>query len=179
MTTIEDQIMAKLNIAKLSLPLLRLWHAVLAGGFLVAYLTADEDTYAMHLFAGYIVLAAIAIRLLAGIFAPQGNLWRLPRPSIGGTLAWFGRRRGRNPFFAWFAVALLGFVGLAAATGAIADFVTWMEDLHEGVAETALWVIFGHIAFVIVIYNGRRIAAWISQRLSGGGLSRNGREVVR
>src|SRR3546814_9516429 len=28
--------------------LLRLWHAVFAGGFLVAYLTADEDTYAMH-----------------------------------------------------------------------------------------------------------------------------------
>ncbi len=170
--------MAKLSIAKFSLPLLHLWHAVLAGGFLVAYLTADEDTYAMHLFAGYVVLAAIVIRLLVGMVAPQGNLWRLPRPSVAGTLAWFGRRRGRNPFFAWFAVALLGLVGLAAASGAIADFVTWFEDLHEGLAETALWVIFGHIAFVVAIYNGRRIKAWLTQRLPSG-LWRAEKEVAR
>lgn len=70
MTTIEGRVMAKFSIAKLSLPLLRLWHAALAGGFLVAYLTADEDTYALHLFAGYVVLAAIAVRLLVGVFAP-------------------------------------------------------------------------------------------------------------
>ena len=41
--------------------MLKLWHAWLAGGYLVAYVTADEDTYAMHLFAGYAVLAAIAV----------------------------------------------------------------------------------------------------------------------
>ncbi|MCW0235368.1 MAG: hypothetical protein OJJ21_17345 [Ferrovibrio sp.] len=155
------------NLKKYAFTLLHLWHAVLAGGFLVAYITADEDTYAMHLFAGYTVLAAIAVRLLVGMLAPAGNVWHLPRPSLSATLAWFGRRRGRNPFFAWFAVTLLGMVGLAAASGAIADVVTWMEDLHEGIAETSLWVIFGHIAFVITIYNGRRIVTWISQRLTG------------
>lgn len=155
------------NLKKYAFILLHLWHAVLAGGFLVAYVTADEDTYAMHLFAGYTVLAAIAIRLLVGMLVPAGNIWRLPRPSLSATLAWFGRRRGRNPFFAWFAVALLGSVGLAAGTGALADAVTWLEDLHEGIAETSLWVIFGHIAFVTAIYNGRRIVAWISQRLTG------------
>jgi hypothetical protein len=113
------------------------------------------------------VLAAIAVRLLAGMLAPAGNVWSLPRPSLSATLAWFGRRRGRNPFFAWFAIALLGMVGLAAGTGAIADAVTWMEDLHEGIAETSLWVILGHIAFVTTIYNGRRLFAWVSQRLAG------------
>lgn len=148
--------------------LLRLWHALLAGSFLVAYLTADEDTYAMHLFAGYVVLAAIVLRLLAGLLARPGNPFHIPRPSLTGTLAWFGKRRGRNPFFAWFAVALLGVVGAAAATGAIADFVTWIEDLHEGLAQASLWVIFGHIAFVIVLYNGRGLtnrAKGLAQRL--------------
>ena len=35
-------------------------HAAVSGAFLVAYLTGDEDTYGMHLFAGYAVLAALA-----------------------------------------------------------------------------------------------------------------------
>ena len=47
--------------------LLRLWHAALAGGFLVAYVTADEDTYAMHVFSGYWVVGAIASRLLLAL----------------------------------------------------------------------------------------------------------------
>ncbi|MBF0392938.1 MAG: hypothetical protein HQL38_09675, partial [Alphaproteobacteria bacterium] len=58
--------------------LLRPWHAVLAGGFLVAWATGDEDYYSMHVFAGYVVLAAIAVRLAA---APA---LRLPRKG------WFG-----------------------------------------------------------------------------------------
>lgn len=156
---------AMTGFRRYAFPLLHLWHAVLAGGFLVAYLTADEDTYAMHLFAGYVVLAAIAVRILAGVFAPAGNVWRLPRPSIGGTLAWFARRRGRNPFFVWFAVALLGSVGLAAATGAVADFVTRVEDLHEGISEVSLWIIVGHIVFILAIYKGRRIRAWLQDHL--------------
>ena len=49
--------------------LLKLWHAWVGGGFLVAYVTADEDTYAMHQFAGYAVLAAIIVRLLAAMAA--------------------------------------------------------------------------------------------------------------
>ena len=156
---------AMISFRKYAFPLLHLWHAVLAGGFLVAYLTADEDTYAMHLFAGYVVLTAIAVRILAGLFAPAGNVWRLPRPNIGATLVWFARRGGRNPFFAWFAVALLGSAGLAAATGAIADFVTWIEGLHEGISEASLWIIMGHIVFVLLIYKGRRIRAWLQNHL--------------
>jgi len=158
--------MSAFNLRKHAFGLLRIWHAVLAGGFLVAYLTADEDTYAMHLFAGYVVLAAIAIRLAAGLFAPPGNPFRLPRPTLRDVLAWLPRRRGRNPFFAWFAAVLLGIVGLAAASGAVADFLPRVEDLHEGVAEAALWVIFGHVAFVVAIYNGRRLTAWLSALLT-------------
>jgi cytochrome b len=128
--------------------LLKLWHAWVAGGFLVAYVTADEDTYAMHLFAGYAVLAAIAIRLLVGVLAPGNSPLRLSNPFAASK---------RNPLFAWLAAGLLASVGLAAATGALADGHVWLEKPHELVAEASLWVIFAHLAFVTFIYGGKRI----------------------
>jgi cytochrome b len=148
--------------------LLKAWHAWLAGGFLVAWLTADEDTYAMHVFAGYAVLAAIAIRLAASFVAPPSSAWRLPRPSIGTAIAWLSARKGRHPLFAWLSAALLAAVGLAAVTGAFADGTSWLEHPHEAIAEAALWVIAGHIAFVAFIYGGRRLLGRVTAWLGGG-----------
>ncbi|CAA7615107.1 DUF1924 domain-containing protein [Magnetospirillum sp. UT-4] len=138
--------------------LLKLWHAWMAGAFLVAYATADDDTYAMHLFAGYAVLAAVAARLLAGLAVRSGPL-ALTRPSLSSLLALRAGRRGRHPLLAWFAAALLAAIGLAAVTGALADGATWMEDPHEAVSELSLWVIFGHVAFVVFLYGGKRLLA--------------------
>lgn len=142
---------------KIEIALLRIWHAWLAGSFLIAYVTADEDTYAMHLFAGYAVLAAIAVRLLVGVVTPVGSPLRLPRPSVKGLLAWLAERKGRNPLFAWFAAVLLAIIGVSAATGALADGWNWLEDPHEAVSELALGVVFGHIAFVTIMYGGKRL----------------------
>ena len=136
--------------------LLKVWHAWLAGSFLVAYLTADENTFSMHQFAGYAVLTAIVVRLLSGVLAPPGSPLRLPRPDIKATAIWFHFRRGRHPLFAWVAAALLIAVGLAAASGAIADFASWFEDVHEVIVDAALWVIFGHLAFVLFMFGGKR-----------------------
>lgn len=151
---------------KLQHHLLKLWHAWIAGGYLVAYVTADEDTYDMHLFAGYAVLAAIAVRLLAGLIAPSTSPWRLPRPGFRSSLAWLAARKGRNPLFAWFAAALLAIIGLAALSGAFADGAAWLEDPHEAVSEASLWVIFGHIAFVTFMYGGKRLLARLTDRFS-------------
>ena len=137
--------------------LLKLWHAWVAGGFLVAYVTADEDTYSMHLFAGYAVLAAIAVRLLAGIFAPENSPLRLSNP--------LSAIKRRNPLFAWLAAALLVSVGLAAATGALADSRTWLEKPHEAVAEASLWVIFAHMGFIAFIYGGKRFLLSLRRRV--------------
>ncbi len=147
--------------------LLKIWHAWIAGAFLVAYVTADEDTYAMHLFAGYAVLAAVAARLLAGALAPASNPLRLPRPSLRAALSWLAERRGRHPLFAWFAAVLPTIVGISAVSGALADGTPWLESPHEAVSEAALWVIFGHIAFVSAIYGGRRLWRRLSAALSG------------
>lgn len=157
---------------KLQLALLKVWHAWIGGGFLVAYLTADEDTYSMHLFAGYAVLAAIVVRLLAAALAPATGPLRLPRPSLRVLVQWLSARRGRHPLFAWFAVALLALVGLAAASGAIADFATWMEDPHEAIAEASLWVIFGHIAFVTFVYGGKRLLNRMADRFRSSPLAK-------
>lgn len=170
--------MAERTSVKLQFVLLKAWHAWLAGSFLVAYLTADEDTYAMHLFAGYAVLAAIATRLLAGLLAPQSSPLRLPRPDLRAAMAWLSARKGRHPLFAWLAAALLAAVGLAAVTGALADIAVWMEYPHEVIAEASLWVILSHVAFVVLMYGGKRLVGRARAWLSSGRLPVPSRETA-
>lgn len=139
---------------------LRLWHALLFGAFVVAYLTGDEDTYDMHFFAGYVVLGAIALRLIMAAAAPAGSPLRLARPSLTAMLERLrGGGKGRNPVFAWMAAIVLFTVGLAAALGALADPLVWLEDVHEGISEFSLWVVLGHVAVIVFLFQGRRLLA--------------------
>ncbi len=148
--------------------LLKAWHAWLAGAFLVAYVSAGEDNYAIHQFAGYAVLAAVAVRLAVGLFARTPGPWRLPRPSWRATQQWLATHTGRSPLFALFAAALLTVVGLAALSGALADGMSWLEDPHEAIAEASLWLIAGHVAFVTYMYAGRKALAALVARVSPG-----------
>lgn len=152
------------------------FHATLSGSFLVSYLTGDEDTYGMHQFAGYTALAALAVRLLVGLLAPAGPL-RIPRPSLGATLDWLARlltgdvraRGQRSPLLAWMAVALLAVVGAAAATGAVADFVTPVEHLHKALGEFSLTIVLAHIALIFALHglkNAPAIAAALRARIT-------------
>ncbi|BAE48996.1 DUF1924 domain-containing protein [Paramagnetospirillum magneticum] len=131
--------------------LLRLWHAALAGGFLVAYVTADEDTYAMHVFAGYWVVGAIALRLLLALAGSATGPLALPRPR----LTW--AKPGRNPLFAWMAAILAVGMAVAGVTGIAADLIPPLEDLHEGLAEASLWLVLAHAAIIAWIFQGRRV----------------------
>ena len=129
---------------------LMLWHAIFSGGFIVAYVS--EDIYAMHLFAGYLVLAAVVIRVLAGVFARPKSPLSLANPMIA-TRIWLEKftagGKARNPLLAWIAALLLGVVGLAAATGGMADMIPALNDFHEAVAEFTPVVIFGHMGIVL------------------------------
>lgn len=158
--------MASPSSARWHLTLLKVWHAWLAGGFLVAYLTGDEDTYAMHQFAGYAVLAAIAVRLAVGLSVTASSPLALPRPSWRAFRQWLATRRGRHPLFAWFAAALLAVVGLAALSGALADGIGWLEHPHEAVAEFSLWLIVGHIVFVTWMHGARKWLAGLGSRFA-------------
>lgn len=154
--------MSASNSARVQHTLLKAWHAWLAGSFLVAYVAADENTYAIHQFAGYAVLAAIVARVVAGLLAPAGSPLRLPRPNPRTAWTWLAERKGRHPLFAWFAAALLVAIGLAAFTGLVADNITGMEHPHEAIAEASLWLVFAHIAFVAYMYAGKR---WLARIL--------------
>jgi len=130
---------------------LMLWHATFSGGFIIAYLS--EDSYAMHLFSGYLVLAAVVVRVLVGLLARPKSPLSLPNP-MTATRIWLDKFRSggkaRNPLLAWIAMTLLGVVGLAAASGGAADVFPALKDLHEGIAEVTPVVIFGHIGFVLI-----------------------------
>ncbi len=143
----------------LTMKALHLWHAGLAGGFLVAYLTGDEDTYAMHLFSGYWVLALLAFRGLAAILAQPGSPWRL----LGTP--------NRKTSLRWMAAVLLGALTLTAVSGWLADGWTWMEDPHEAVAEAMPWLIAGHVGLVLLLFPGRRLLAPLAGLLALLGLS--------
>lgn len=146
---------------------LLLFHAVLAGGFLVAWLTGDEDLYGMHLFAGYTVLAALGARLAAALLAPAGSPLALPRPTTSPTLIWLRRliagdpraMRARSPLYAWMAAAMLSFAALVAASGWIADRLPSVEELHEAAAELTPLVILAHIVLVTALHGLCRLAA--------------------
>lgn len=129
--------------------ILMLWHALFSGGFIVAYIS--QDFYAAHLFAGYLVLLAVVVRVLAGVLARPKSPLSLPNP-MTATRVWLAKMttggKARNPLLAWIAAALLGVIGLAALTGGMADVFPALKDLHEGVAEFAPVVILAHIGFV-------------------------------
>jgi cytochrome b len=160
--------MAGRQTARLHMTLLKAWHAWLAGAFLVAYVTAGEDAYRVHQFAGYAVLAAVAVRIAAGLLIPAPTPLRLPRPRWSATRDWLAARKGRHPLFALFAAALLAVVGLVALSGALADGTPWLEDPHEALAEASLWVIGGHIVFVTCMYGGTKWLKQIAGRLMPG-----------
>ena len=156
------------------------FHAVLSGAFMVSYLTGDgDDVYFMHVFAGYAVLAALVARLAAGLLAGTGNMLRLPRPdwsSIGRYLKRIAALDrtvflGRSPLHGLMAVMLLAGVGIAAGSGAVADFLVWVEDLHEALGEVALYIVLGHVALVLALHGLKRLNAPAPLRHTAAGPS--------
>lgn len=153
--------------AKWEFLVLRLWHAALAGGFVVAYVTADEDTYSMHLFSGYWVIATLALRLVMALVGSDKGPLRLPRPSLAAIRDKLAGKPGRNPLFAWMAGLLLPALALGGLSGIIADALPAAEDLHEGLAEAGLWLVLAHAAIIAWIFQGRRIREYLA-----GGVAR-------
>ncbi|MDS4012172.1 MAG: hypothetical protein RKK15_12315 [Defluviicoccus sp.] len=165
MTTTEKAAMPERRKPKaIEFTILYGWHAVISGAFIVAYFSGDEDTYAMHQFAGHLVLAAIAVRVTGAVVAPQGSPLRIRRPTLAPLAAWLaalaaGNRARigglpslpRRPFFALMASALLISIGATAASGAAADFLPFVEHPHEALGEVALWIVLGHVGSVFVL----------------------------
>jgi cytochrome b/mono/diheme cytochrome c family protein len=150
------------------------FHALLAGAFVVAWMSGDEDTYRIHLVAGYAAIIALTARVAAGLLSPKGVLaW--PKPSRAAAVAWIkavaagdrGARGRRSPLLNWAAVILLATVGAAALSGLAADFFPIMEDPHEFFADLALVAVIAHVVLMLGLAALKKAAGRVGGGVAG------------
>ena len=155
-------------------PLVRMFHWGLAGSFAIAFLTED-DLLALHVWAGYLILGLIFIRVLWGFVGTRHARWSdfVKQPTEIFTYlkaairSRAARYLGHNPAGGAMVVALMlsvtltGLSGLAVygaqeLSGPMAPLLSglsegWahaLEDVHEVVANLTLLLVLLHLAGV-------------------------------
>jgi cytochrome b len=164
------------NTTKVWDPFVRIFHWGLVFAFIVAYLT-EEDILSIHTLAGYVVLGLLSLRLVWGFIGPRYARFSDFTYSISSirnflkdTLSFRARRYlGHNPaggamiLLLIISLLLTSFTGLAIyavaeQAGPLAGILTnsseFMEDAleetHEFFANFTLFLVFIHIAGVII-----------------------------
>ncbi len=140
----------------------RLFHWLLALSFVGAFVTAEsERTRDLHLLFGYTLLGLIGFRLLWGLIGTRYSRFKsflFSPKAVRDYLASLLTRNpqhhlGHNPAGSLAVFLLLGLGLLAGITGWAAYNDAggeWLEELHEGMANAMLAVVFVHIAGVVV-----------------------------
>lgn len=140
----------------------RVFHWLLALSFTGAFLTADSERLRdIHVVFGYTMLGLVAFRLLWGVIGSRYARFSAFAFGAGRVLGYFKslfsrsprHYLGHNPAGSWAIYALL----LLATAAGLTGYATyneigsgWMEDLHEGIANTLLTVVIVHISGVLV-----------------------------
>lgn len=139
----------------------RLGHWLMVGGFIVAWLTSESETWRLvHAFSGSVVIAVALFRLPWGFigsrYARFVDFVRGPGSVVDYLRSLIrlepDHHTGHNPAGGW---AIMLLLGLGIATGVVGWAMynelggEWLEDLHEGLAATMLTVVFIHVAGVI------------------------------
>jgi cytochrome b len=156
-------------------PLVRIFHWTLVGGFATAFIVED-DLLGVHVWAGYLVLSLIAVRLVWGLIGTRHARFSdfVRKPS--DVLAYVRdalrlrapRYLGHNPaggamvIALMIAVTLTGLSGLAVygaeeLSGPLAPMMSvlpgswghFFEEVHEVMANLTLALIVAHVAGVI------------------------------
>jgi cytochrome b len=157
-------------------PLVRLFHWSLAGSFTIAFVTED-DLLALHVWAGYLILGLILIRVLWGLVGPRHARWSDFVKEPAEILTYLkaaiqfraARYLGHNPAGGAMVVALMlsltvtGLSGLAVygaqeLSGPMAPLFSglsegWahpLEDIHEVLANLTLLLVLLHLAGVVL-----------------------------
>ena len=139
----------------------RLGHWLMVGGFIVAWLTSESETFRLlHVISGATVLAVATFRLPWGFigsrYARFLDFVRGPRAvkdyAAGLLKLEPAHHVGHNPAGGWAIVLLLG-LGILTGLSGWANYNEiggdFLEELHEGLAVTMLTVVFIHIAGVL------------------------------
>lgn len=135
----------------------RIGHWLMVGGFIVAWLTGDSETFRLvHVIAGATMLAVATFRLPWGFigsrYARFVDFVRGPSAvkEYAESLLKLepAHHVGHNPAGGWAIVLLLGLGILTGLAGwAIYNDLggDWLEELHEGLASAMLTMVFIHL----------------------------------
>ena len=160
----------------------RLGHWLMAGGFIVAWLTAESESFRLvHVLAGSTVIAAALFRLPWGFigsrYARFVDFVRGPQ-AVSNYLRSLLKLQpehhtGHNPAGGWAIVLLLG-LGILTGTAGWANYNElgghWLEELHEGLASGMLAVVIIHVAGVVSgssLHGENLVRAMLSGRKQG------------
>jgi len=135
-----------------------LWHAALSGGFIVAMATG-QGAYNAHVFAGWVVIYAIAVRVLVGTIFPQWHVlaFPIPMPKALGQ----GTNGVRRFLSHAMGLVLLTMCALAALTG-------WYArpggDAHGAISYLTLSISLGHVGLVVFMQGWKKVEAFARNR---------------
>jgi cytochrome b len=140
----------------------RLGHWLLAGSFIVAWLTGDSEEWRLvHAFAGGTMVAVVLFRLVWGFAGTTHARFSQFVRGLSASLAYLKSLLGRapqhftghNPAGGWAIVLLLILTLITAVPGWFTYQEIggdWLEEFHEGAATVMLVVVLIHLAGVIV-----------------------------
>lgn len=140
----------------------RLGHGLLAGGFVIAWLTSESEALRLvHALAGGTVVGVVLFRLVWGLFGTRHARFASFVRGPGAAFAYLkGVLTGEAPHAAGHnpagALAIVALLGLGLLTGVSGWLIYndlgghWVEELHEGFASAMLGVAVLHLAGVVV-----------------------------
>lgn len=160
----------------------RIGHWLMVGGFVLAWLTAESETFRLvHALAGGTVLACAAFRLLWGLVGTRYARFTDFVHSPHRVLAYLAsllklqpeHHAGHNPAGGWAIVALLA-LGMLSGISGWANYNElgghWLEELHEGLAAAMLTVVIVHLAGVVsgsLVHGENLVRAMLTGRKTG------------
>jgi len=162
----------------------RVFHWLLVVSFVGAFVTAESERLRdLHLLLGYSAAGLVAFRLLWGLVgtlhARFASFPLSPRAVVDylrSLLALSPRHYfGHNPAGSWAILAMLALLITTAATGwaqAVEIGPRWVEDLHEGLANTTVAIVVVHVAAVVLsslLHRENLVHAMITGYKSGSG----------
>lgn len=140
----------------------RLFHWLMVASFVGAFLTAESERWRdVHVVLGYTLVGLIAFRVIWGFigtrYARFSSFAFTPSQTFAYVRSLLSAKPqhyvGHNPAGSWVIYGLLVLGVLAGASG----YATyneiggeWFEELHEGLANSMLALVFVHVAGVLV-----------------------------
>lgn len=140
----------------------RLFHWLLVLLIVVCFLTGDDDgfTFAVHAYAGFLVLMLLIFRLGWGFIGSRHSRfsdffysWTTVRRYAISLLRFKPERYvGHNPLGSWMVILMLVTLTTTTLTGIlmVTNEARWLDDIHESLGSFMQVLVLVHIAGVLI-----------------------------